>query len=294
MENEERKLRNYYKRKIRELNLIDDFLFTVMATDDEYAVPCLKVILSVLLEKEIKDLKVHGQQILPGNDTDLRGVRLDVEVIESEDGNVANIYDIEPHTQNNLDFPRHNRYYQAKIDGHHVGSGLTDFSEIPNLYIITITNFDIFGEGHMVYTFKKKCIELPDLTYDDGLTFLYFNTKGSKGGSEAIKNMLLYIQESKDKNAVDDATAEVDEYLCNVVNNKRTVDAAMTFGHKLDLERKAGIEQGAHDATIIDIGKSAVMLKKSNVNRVDASVLLNEQYPDYPDVIIAKLDEIYL
>lgn len=106
--------------------------------------------------------------------------------------------------------------------------------------------------------------------------------------------MLLYIQESKDKNAVDDATAEVDEYLCNVVNNKRTVDAAMTFGHKLDLERKAGIEQGAHDATIIDIGKSAVMLKKSNVNRVDASVLLNEQYPDYPDVIIAKLDEIYL
>ena len=317
MENEERKLRNYYKRKVKELNLIDDFLFTVMATDDEYAVPCLKVILSVLLEKEIKDIIIHGQKILPGDDTDLRGVRLDVEVIESEDGNVANLYDIEPHTQNDLDFPRHNRYYQAKIDGHHVDSGLTDFSKIPNLYVITITNFDIFGEGYMVYTFKNKCEELPELPYDDGLTFLYFNTKGTKGGSEAIKNMLLYIQESKEKNAVDEATATVDEYVSSVVNNKRTVDAAMTFGHKLDRERRAGIAEGhakglseghakglseglsegiakgSHDATIIDIGKSAVMLKKSNISKSDAIGLLREEYPDYFEVIIEKLDELY-
>ena len=177
MKNEENTLRNYCKRKIEELNLIDDLLFTVMATDDKYAVPCLKVILSVLLDNEINDIIVHGQKILPGDDTDLRGVRLDVEVTESENGNIANLYDIEPHTQNDLNFPRHNRYYQAKIDGHHVESGLTDFSKVPNLYIITITNFDIFGRNQMVYTFNNQCKELPALPYDDGLTFLYFNTK---------------------------------------------------------------------------------------------------------------------
>ena len=200
MENEERKLRSYYKRKVKELNLIDDFLFTVMATDDEYAVPCLKVILSVLLEKEIKDIIVHGQKILPGDDTDLRGVRLDVEVIESEDGNVANLYDIEPHTQNDLDFPRHNRYYQAKIDGHHVDSGLTDFSKIPNLYVITITNFDIFGEDKFDgMHFQEK---LEEKAYAEGTgkvpvqTLIdYKNDKVSTGPLEvlpAIKGEYVY------------------------------------------------------------------------------------------------------
>ena len=125
--------------------------------------------------------------------------------------------------------------------------------------------------------------------------------------------MLLYIQESKEKNAVDEATATVDEYVSSVVNNKRTVDAAMTFGHKLDRERRAGIAEGhakglseghakglsegiakgSHDTTIIDIGKSAVMLKKSNISKSDAIGLLREEYPDYSEVIIEKLDELY-
>ena len=292
-ENTENTLRDYCKRKIRELNLIDDLLFTVMATDDKYAAPCLKIILSVLLEKEISEITVHGQKILPGDDTDLRGVRLDVEVTESEDGNFANLYDIEPHTQNDLNFPRHSRYYQAKIDGHHVESGLTDFSKVPNLYVITITNFDIFGEGQMVYTFRNQCKELPSLQYDDGLTFLYFNTKGTKGGSKAIRNMLLYIQDSRKENAVDKATHEVADYVDSVVNSKRMEDTVMTFGYKLDQERRAGVAEGAKEATITDIGKFVVMLKKNNVSKTAALDSLNEQYPDYSEVIIAKIDEIY-
>lgn len=301
MKENESTLKDYYKRKIGELNLIDDLLFTIMATDENYAVPCLKVILSVLLEKEIKDIIVHGQKILPGDDTDLRGVRLDVEVTESEDGNVATLYDIEPHTKNDLDFPRHSRYYQAKIDGHHVESGLKDFSTVPNLYVITITNFDIFGENQMVYTFRNQCKELPNLRYEDGLTFLYFNTKGTLGGSEAIKNMLLYIQDSRKENAVDESTTEVADYVDSVVKSKRMEDTVMTFGYRLDQERREGIAEGraegrvegTKEATIIDIGKSIVMLKKSDISKPDALGLLNEQYPDYSEVIISKIDEIY-
>ena len=48
------------------------------------------------------------------------------------------------------------------------------------------------------------------------------------------QNMLLYTQETKDKNAVDKATATVDEYVSGVIRNKRAGDAAMTFGHKPD------------------------------------------------------------
>ena len=227
MKKDESTLKDYYKRKIGELNLIDDLLFTIMATDENYAVPCLKVILSVLLEKEIKDIIVHGQKILPGDDTDLRGVRLDVEVTESE----------------------------------------------------------------------------------DGLTFLYFNTKGTLGGSEAIKNMLLYIQDSRKENAVDESTTEVADYVDSVVKSKRMEDTVMTFGYRLDQERREGIAEGrvegraegraegrvegTKEATIIDIGKSIVMLKQFNISKADALDSLNKQYPDHYDVIISKIDEIY-
>lgn len=79
---------------------------------------------------------------------------MDVEVKETENGTVRNVYDLEPHKKNDLDFPRHNRFYFAKIDGRYVESGLKDFSKIPNLYVISITNFDLFGKDAMVY---RKC-----------------------------------------------------------------------------------------------------------------------------------------
>lgn len=31
-----------------------------------------------------------------------------------------NVYDIESHLQKETDFPRHNRFYQAKIDGRYL------------------------------------------------------------------------------------------------------------------------------------------------------------------------------
>ena len=40
---------------------------------------------------------------------------------------------------------------------------------------------------------------MPELKYEDGLKFLYFNTTGTNGGNQALKNLLTYIQESKER-----------------------------------------------------------------------------------------------
>ena len=101
--------------------------------------------------------------------------------------------------------------------------------------------------------------------------------------------MLLYIQENKEKNAVGEATATVDKCVSSVGNNKRTGDVAMTFGHKLVLERKA-VEK---ETIIIAIGKSVVILKECNISKEGALNFLNRQYSDYSDVIIVKLNELY-
>ncbi len=224
----------YTKKTLQELDLIDNFLSNAIAANEEINEPFYRLLLSVLLGKKIKKVRVRAQQIVPPITPDLRGIRMDVEITEYDEETVTNVYDLEPHIKDSLHLPRHNRYYQAKIDGRYVKRGLKDFSSIPNLYIITITNYDLFGEDYMVYTIHNKCEEVPELNYDDGLKFIYFNTKGQKGGSQAIKNMLTYFQNSDSKNAVDDATRMMDFYVNKVKNLPEVEDGYMTLGEWMD------------------------------------------------------------
>ena len=234
----------YTKKTLQELDLIDNFLSNAIASNSELSEPFYRLLLSVLLGKELKTVRVLAQQIIPATTPELRGIRMDVEITEYDKGNITGIYNVEPHLKDGLHLPRHNRYYQAKIDGRYVKRGLKDFSEIPNLYVITITNYDIFERDYMMYTFRNKCEELPDIEYDDGLQFVYFNTKGQKGGSQAIKNMLTYIQNSDSKNAVDDATRKIDFY----VNSLPEVEAGyMTLGDYFDSMLDRAKEEMAED-----------------------------------------------
>ena len=224
----------YTKKTLQELDLIDNFLSNAVASNKEINESFYKLLLSVLLEKEIKTVKVLAQQIIPAATPELRGIRLDVEITEYDEARVTSVYDVEPHRKDQLHLPRHNRYYQAKIDGRYVKRGLKDFSQIPNLYVITITNYDIFGKDYMMYTVRNRCEEVPDLEYEDGLQFIYFYTKGQKGGSQAIKNMLTYFQNSDSKNAVDDATRMIDTYVRKVKSLPEVEAGYMTVGDWMD------------------------------------------------------------
>lgn len=85
---------------------------------------------------------------------------------------------------------KHNRFYQAKIDSQNLASGERDFVNLPNLFVVTITNYDPFGYDYMLYTIHNKCDEIPELEYEDGLRFLYFYTGGKNGGNATVKQFL--------------------------------------------------------------------------------------------------------
>ena len=236
------------RRKLEELDLIDDFLMNGIANNEKVKEKFFKKLLSVLLEQDIGKVTVTAQKMIPAIDTDYRGVRLDVEVSEIKNKNgierVANVYDIEPHLRNDTDFPKSNRFRQAKIDSKYMKTGNNEFQNMPGLYVITITNFDIFREDYMLYTFKNSCEEVPDLKYDDGLKFIYFNTKGHKGGSKSIENLLRYIQNSTDNNVVDENTKELSGYVREVKSGEAFKEAFMTIGDHLDREREEGRLEG--------------------------------------------------
>ena len=238
---------SYTNKSFEELDVIDDFLINAIATDEEVGVPFCRRLLSVLLQKEIHDIRVIAQRTLPAPIPGLRGIRMDVEIEESIPNSsipVANVYDLEPHLQQNMHIPKHNRFYQAKIDSRYLKSGETNFSKLPNLYVITITNFDPFGYDYMMYTIKNQCMELPELEYDDGLRFYYFNTNGAKGGSKEIKAMLQYIQDSKESNATDSATKEVHDYVSKVKVSPEVKIEYMKFDELMAYAELKGTEIG--------------------------------------------------
>lgn len=222
------------------MSLIDNFLMQAVSSDQEVSEPSLRCILSVLLQRKIGQISVNAEKMIPGYSPDHRGIRMDVEVIEKGEASsvIANVYDVEPHTANDTHFPKANRFRQAKIDSRYMESGDNEFEHLPELYVITITNFDIFGEDQMIYTFREKCEEIPGLPYEDGLCFIYFNTTGKKGGSQSIKNMLHFIENSDETAAVDTETQELEQYIRKVKLDPEVRRELVTFGDYIDRERR--------------------------------------------------------
>lgn len=110
----------------------------------------------------------------------------------------------------------------------------------------------------------------------------YIALKGKKGGSESIRNMLKYMQDSKESSAVDDATKELDKYVSNVRRNPEVRGNYMTFGDRIDwekeLSRKEGREEG-HVDVIED------MLKNGK------TVEMIAEFCNYPVEYVRKIEE---
>jgi len=151
-------------KKLEDMNLMDDFLNNAAAGYEPVSEKLYKTILEVLLERSIGRIRIINQKVIAPPQPGLRGIRLDVEISEyDENDNVVRFYDYEPHkgSVSDYDFPLYNRYRQAKMDSRTMKSGDNEFSHIPELYIITITDYDIFGEDGTVYSFRNSCIEYP-------------------------------------------------------------------------------------------------------------------------------------
>lgn len=211
---------SYTNKPFEKLDVMDDFLMNAMTSDPEVGIPFCRKVVSVLLQQEIGKIQVVSQRTLPALLPDRRGIRMDVEIEEyvERDGlkKIASIYDLEPHLEKSIHLPRRNRFYQAKIDSRGMERGEQDFKKLPNLFVITITNFDPFGYDYMMYSVENRCVEVPNMEYGDGLKFIYFYPNGAHGGNEEIRAMLQYLQHSTVDNAIDEATREVHEYVTKV------------------------------------------------------------------------------
>lgn len=267
---------SYLNKPLEELDVLDNFLMNAIATDEEVGEAFCRKLLSVLLQRPVGRVRVVAQCTLPAQDPRYRGIRMDVKVEEPGDGEearLANVYDLEPHLQKDLHLPKHNRFYQAKADSRYMTRGDDDFSGMPNLFVITILNFDPFGCDQMVYTFENRCAEVEELEYGDGLKFIYFYTGGTKGGSRNLKATLRYLQNSTADNAVDDSTRELHDYVCKVKTAPEVKEDYMRFEELIAHERAEAAAEAAQAA------------------KVHAVLELLEDYGEIPDALRQRLQQ---
>lgn len=230
------------RKKLEELNLLDDFLFNAMMTYPEMGEKFTRKILKLLFNKEFRNLKVIAQKSYGGLNTDLRGARLDVYVESDDSAEIdasedASIYDLEPDKNDRAKyiaaFPQRIRFYHAIIDSRSLKSG-EDFGKLKRVYVIFICNYDPFGYDRVKYTIRNMCVEEPEMPYDDGAQTTVLYTKGTKGDdiSEELRQFLKYMENTTQTNAVNDTLKDIQK-MVDIVKR----DGEVSFSYMKGFER---------------------------------------------------------
>ncbi len=246
-------------RKLEDLNLIDNFLFQEMLSQEEDGEEFARILLSTILGKQIRKVKIVSQKNILGVDTDKHGIRLDayIEDISNENGeNIADaeishdIYDVEP---NNIyekeSLPKRMRYYHGLIDTRLLSSG-AGYEELPRVVIIVILPYDPFNKNRMFYTIQNHCVEDAAIPYDDGACKIFLNTKGTEGNPrQELADMLKYIEKATDDNVTNKDIASIQTLVKKV---KRKKEVGINYMKSWEIEkivRDEGYSDGFNDGS---------------------------------------------
>ena len=271
------------KKKLEELNVIDDFLMNRLASDASIGEEFCRLLLSTLQQRKIGKVAVTVQKVIPPFSPERKGIRMDVRVEEAADvpegkkRTAMNVFDIEPHLLKNTKLAKHNRFYQALHDTGCMRSGQKDYEALPDLYVLMILDEDPFGYDYMIYSIRNKCEEVQELEYEDGLRFYYFYTKGKQGGNEEIKAMLRYIGDSRRENVTDTVTEKLHAFTENIKIRPEVRESYMLWEEYEEMLREEGriegrVEGKAEESreTIFDFLREKGHISEDTAARINA------------------------
>ena len=229
------------RKSLKELNLLDKFLFDEAMDDPETVKTMLDTILS-----QNTNLK-HPPQTEKEQRTsiDNRQIRLDVYAIDEDDV----IYEVEAQKENTHNLPKRSRLYQGIIDSKLLPPGVADFNLLNEVLIVLITPFDLFGYGLYRYTFQMRCEEVPELKLDDGATRIFLNTRGKHPElvSPELIELLKYMERSTDEVSGECKSKRIQEMhrrVCQIKASEKTEVKYMQAWEEQIMIRQEGITEG--------------------------------------------------
>ena len=243
------------KRKLEDLNLLDDFLFNSIVNYPGVGEKFIRELLRVILGRNLGKLTVIPQKFYPGSDTDKHGARLDVYIEENCIGDSEHdirVYDIEP-DKNIKDvtvLPQRVRFYHAKIDANSLKSG-ESYQMLKKVMVILISPYDPFGLNRMVYTIRSKCEEVPSMPYDDEACTIFLYTKGTEGNPpEELQQLLHYMENTTEENAKNDNLRNIQQMINLVKQDKEVSLEYMKIFEREEMLIQQGLQQGRQEEQI--------------------------------------------
>ena len=183
-----------YSKATREtaenLRIIDDAMFRLVAERKEV---CQEILRTLLDRPQLTVVSVTPQCVI----TSLhREIILDVLCI-LEDGAYMNI---EVQKGSGNDDIKRNRFYAASTTAAYTPKG-TDFSDIPQVTILYITEYDALHNGQII-THVKRCMKTKEgyVPVDDGEDIFFANTV-VKDGSDKSELLQLFLRKDVFENA---------------------------------------------------------------------------------------------
>lgn len=269
-------------KPLRELTIMNNFLFGVVMRQEQFCKPLLEYILGF----KIKKIVYSGEQeFIESAVPEAKSIRLDV-YVEDEGGTV---YDLEVQTTDKRNLGKRTRYYQSMIDIRALEKG-QDYKKLKNSYVIFICNYDPYGRSRYIYTFRNRCDEEPDIALSDDAVKIMINTKGTKGEiSDELKAVIQYMDTGV---ASDEYTRALDAEVESVKSDEKVRMRYMLLAEAFARERSIGeykriVRQIRRKMDTVSTEEMADMFDISTEDCENA-VKAIKAHPDWDDVQIAE------
>lgn len=109
---------------------------------------------------------------------------------------------------------------------------------------IWILPYDPFGDERMIYTVKNIVTENNQIVYNDGVTKIFLYTGGTKGGSQRLKDLLIFMENPIRDNAVDEELLSILGIIDTIKGDPKESDRYMGIMGVIDYERRDAYEDG--------------------------------------------------
>lgn len=268
------------KRKLKDLNLLDKFLFDEAMEDEENK--NMKTLLDIILGQDMHLKQPPQTEKECRSSFEKRQIRLDVYTVDEDDV----VYDTEPQKTNTKNLPKRSRLYQGMIDSRLLPPGCIDFNLLNPVVIIMIMPFDLFGYELYRYTFKMQCEEVPEMELGDDATRIFLNSHGKHPElvSQELIELLEYMEKSTDA-VVEECESERIHQMHERVNRlKSSKEMEIKFMQKWEekeMERQEAYAEGREEGERVGearINKLIVYLLEQGRNKDLAKAVSDSEY----------------
>lgn len=239
------------EKAFEELQLKDDFMFSVVMRNPKFCKPFLERVLGI----KISRIEYPKSQDAIDLSADAKSVRLDIYVEDDDNA----VYNIEMQTTENGNLPKRTRYYQGMIDLGILEKG-ENYKNLKRSFIIFVCTFDLFGEGRHIYTFENRCIQDFALRLGDDATKIILNTKGTMDDiTPEMKRVLDFID---GKGASDEYTRALEEEIESVRKNAKWRLDYMTLQMRYQEKYEQGVEQSKRQMAFKMLQKNQLSIEE--------------------------------